>query len=106
MGLFAGCRRPGVDRRPEGPIPNGAGTYLTLGFVKALVKDRLTMGLYAMLPLSGRKGQGLDVRGQSPSSPVLTSRGGSRGGRLGRAPRRGEHPFEDPFEGGQELVHQ
>ena len=29
-----------------------ARTYLTLGFVKSLVKDRFTLGLYAMLPIS------------------------------------------------------
>ena len=47
-------RRPGFAARPrQGQGSSGvARTYLTLGFVKSLVKDRLTLGLYAMLPIS------------------------------------------------------
>jgi len=48
------CPAPGFPARPR----QGAGssgktrTYLTLGFVKHLVKDRLTLGLYGMFPVS------------------------------------------------------
>jgi len=48
------CPAPGFPARPR----QGAGssqktrTYLTLGFVKHLVQDRLTLGIYAMLPVS------------------------------------------------------
>ncbi|MEO7110980.1 MAG: hypothetical protein ABI183_11130, partial [Polyangiaceae bacterium] len=48
------CPSPGFPARPR----QGAGssgktrTYLTLGLVKHLVKDRLTIGLYGMFPVS------------------------------------------------------
>jgi hypothetical protein len=48
------CPAPGFTARPR----QGAGssgvthTYLTLGFVKNIVKDRMTLGLYTMLPVS------------------------------------------------------
>lgn len=48
------CPAPGLTARAR----QGAGssgktrTYLTLGFVKDILKDRLTFGLYTMLPIS------------------------------------------------------
>jgi hypothetical protein len=48
------CPPPGFAARPrQGQGSSGkTRTYLTLGLVKQIVKDRLTLGLYTMLPLS------------------------------------------------------
>jgi hypothetical protein len=48
------CPGPGFTARPrQGQGSSGkTRTYLTLGLVKDIVKDRLTLGLYTMLPLS------------------------------------------------------
>ena len=48
------CPAPGFPARPRQAAGSSGKTrtYLTLGFVKHLVKDRLTIGLYGMLPLS------------------------------------------------------
>jgi len=48
------CPAPGLTARPrQGRGSSGkTRTYLTLGLVKRLVDDRLTIGLYTMLPVS------------------------------------------------------
>lgn len=48
------CPAPGFTARPRQSQGSSgrSRTYLTLGFVKSLVKDRLTLGLYTMLPIS------------------------------------------------------
>jgi len=48
------CPPPGFAARPRQSMGTSGQTrtYLTLGLVKTLVKDRFTVGLYAMLPLS------------------------------------------------------
>ena len=48
------CPPPGFAARPRQSQGNGSQTfeYLTLGLVKQLIKNRFTLGLYAMLPVS------------------------------------------------------
>ncbi len=54
-GTAAGqCPPPGFAARPRQSAGSSGKTrtYIAFGFVKTLVKDRFTVGLYAMLPLS------------------------------------------------------
>jgi hypothetical protein len=48
------CPAPGFTARPRQSLGSSGKTrtYLTLGLVKDIVKDRLTFGLYTMLPVS------------------------------------------------------
>jgi long-chain fatty acid transport protein len=48
------CPAPGLAAHPRQALGSSGQTrtYLTLGFTKRLVQDRLTLGLYAMVPIS------------------------------------------------------